>query len=154
MTNPYTGIYYVSDAVLFPTQIVVGKELEQKDHAWIKALSDKVQEQEMRELLERINGLTHKFDRELADSVLEVSIRANKQVVEGLRGGDKMCKALLEIMEPEIDKIIGEIRADDAHNSIIRAVKSFRDLGVDDERIKGLLVKNYELSPNDAATYL
>ena len=154
MTNPYAGIYYVSDAVLFPTQIVVGKELEQKDHAWIKALSDKVQEQEMRELLERINGLTHKFDRELADSVLEVSIRANKQVVEGLRGGDKMCKALLEIMEPEIDKIIGEIRADDAHNSIIRAVKSFRDLGVDDERIKGLLVKNYELSPNDAATYL
>ena len=154
MTNPYTGIYYVSDAVLFPTQIVVGKELEQKDHAWIKALSDKVQEQEMRELLERINGLTHKFDRELADSVLEVSIRANRQVVEGLRGGDKMCKALLEIMEPEIDKIIGEIRADDAHNSIIRAVKSFRDLGVDDERIKGLLVKNYELSPNDAATYL
>ena len=65
-----------------------------------------------------------------------------------------MCKALLEIMEPEIDKIIGEIRADDAHNSIIRAVKSFRDLGVDDERIKWLLVKNYELSPNDAATYL
>ncbi len=154
MTNPYAGIYYVSDAVLFPTQIVVGKELEQKDHAWIKALSDKVQEQEMRELLERINGLTHKFDRELADSVLEVSIRANRQVVEELRGGDKMCKALLEIMEPEIDKIIGEIRADDAHNSIIRAVKSFRDLGVDDERIKGLLVKNYELSPNDAATYL
>ena len=154
VANPYTGIYYVSDAVLFPTQIVVGKELEQKDHAWIKALSDKVQKQEMRELLERIISLTHKFDRELADSVLEVSIRANRQVVEELRGGDKMCKALLEIMEPEIDKIIGEIRADDAHNSIIRAVKSFRDLGVDDERIKGLLVKNYELSPNDAATYL
>ena len=98
--------------------------------------------------------VTNPYGRELADSVLEVSIRANRQVVEGLRGGDKMCKALLEIMEPEIDKIIGEIRADDAHNSIIRAVKSFRDLGVDDERIKGLLVKNYELSPNDAATYL
>ena len=48
VANPYTGIYYVSDAVLFPTQIVVGKELEQKDHAWIKALSDKVQKQEMR----------------------------------------------------------------------------------------------------------
>ena len=154
VTNPYAGIYYVSDAVLFPTQLVVGKELEQKDHTWIKALSDKVQEQEMRELLEQISNLAHKFDKELADSVLEVSIRANRQVAEGLRGGDKMCKALLEIMEPEIDKIIGEIRADDAHNSIIRAVKSFRDLGVDDERIKGLLVKNYELSPNDAATYL
>ena len=61
-----------------------------------------------------------------------------------------MCKALLEIMEPEIDKI----RADDARTSIIRAVKSFRDLGVDDGKIKEILVKNYELSPNDAATYL
>ena len=69
-----------------------------------------------------------------------------------------MCKALLEIMEPEINKIVeSEVernRADDARNSIIRAVKSFRDLGVDDERIKGLLVKNYELSPNDASAYL
>ncbi len=122
VTNPYAGIYYVSDAVLFPTQLVVGKELEQKDHTWIKALSDKVQEQEMRELLEQISNLAHKFDKELADSVLEVSIRANRQVVEELRGGDKMCKALLEIMEPEIDKI----RADDARNLIIRSVRSFR----------------------------
>ena len=142
------------DAVLFQTQIIVGRELRQKEHTWIKALSDRVQKQEMRELLERVHSLKQKFDRELADSVLEVSIEANWEIVEELRGDDSMCKALLEIMEPEIDKIIGEIRADDAHNSIIRAVKSFRDLGVDDERIKGLLVKNYELSPNDAATYL
>ena len=158
VTNPYRGIYYVLDEVLFPTQIIVGKELEQKGHAWIKALSDGIQKQEMWELLERISRITHKFDRELADSVLEVSIRANRQIVEELRGGDKMCKALLEIMEPEINKIVeSEVernRADDARNSIIRAVKSFRDLGVDDERIKGLLVKNYELSPNDASAYL
>ena len=150
VTNPYAGIYYVSDAVLFPTQIVVGKELEQKDHTWIKALSDKVQEQEMRELLEQISNLAHKFDKELADSVLEVSIRANRQVVEELRGGDKMCKALLEIMEPEIDKI----RADDARNLIIRSVRSFRDLGASDERIQEILMKNYELSSEEAAAYL
>ena len=97
-----------------------------------------------------INCITQKFDRELADSVLEVSIRANRQIVDELRGGNGMCKALLEIMEPEIEKI----RADDARTSIIRAVKSFRDLGVDDGKIKEILVKNYELSPNDAATYL
>ena len=154
VTNPYAGIYYVSDAVLFPTQIVVGKELEQKGHTWIKALSDKVQEQEMRELLEQISNLTHKFDKELADSVLEVSIRANRQVVEELRGGDKMCKALLEIMEPEINKMVDKIRADDARNLIIRSVRSFRDLGASDERIQEILMKNYELSSEEAAAYL
>lgn len=84
VTNPYAGIYYVLDSVLFPTQIVVGKELEQKNHAWLRALSDRLQKQEMLELLERINCITQKFDRELADSVLEVSIRANRQIVDEL----------------------------------------------------------------------
>ena len=37
--NPYAGIYYVLGAVLFPTQIVVGRELERDGHIWIKALS-------------------------------------------------------------------------------------------------------------------
>ncbi len=46
-----------------------------------------------------------KFDRELADSVLQVSVSANRQVVDELRGDENMCQALLEIMEPEINKI-------------------------------------------------
>nr|WP_300916565.1 hypothetical protein [uncultured Acetatifactor sp.] len=132
----------------------MGKELEQKDHAWIKALSDKVQEQEMRELLERISRITHKFDRELADSVLEVSIRANRQVAEGLRGGDKMCKALLEIMEPEINKIVESEVQKEVQKSILNAIKSFRDLGISDKQMKELLVKNYELTPEEAVMYL
>ena len=78
-------IHYVMGAVLFPAQIIVGKELKQTSHAWLKALSDKMQKQEMRELLERIGGLSRKYDKELADSVLEVSIRANKQIIEEMR---------------------------------------------------------------------
>ena len=38
-TNPYKGIYYVMDAVLFPTQIIVTKELNPDEHVWLKALS-------------------------------------------------------------------------------------------------------------------
>ncbi len=71
------------DAVLFPTQIIVGRELKQENHTWIKALSDRMQKQEMRELLEKVYNLTQKFDRELSDSVLEVSLRANNQIVGG-----------------------------------------------------------------------
>ena len=150
VTNPYAGIYYISDAVLFPTQIIVGRELKQEGHTWLKALSDKVQKQEMKDLLERISSLTQKFDKELADSVLEVSIKANKHLIEELRGDDSMCQALLEIMEPEINKI----RADEAQKSILRAVKSFRDLGVDDEQIKKVLMENYELTPKETEMYL
>ena len=161
VSNPYHGIYYVLDAVLFPTQIVVAKELDKKEHAWLKALSGGMEKQDMKELLERIDALK-KFDRELADSVLEVSIRANQKMVEELRGDGKMCQALLEIMEPEILKIKEEIRQktmqetrqETMQEAILCAVKGFRDLGAGDEKIIEILKKNYGFTDEEAESYL
>lgn len=148
--NPYRGIYYVLDAVLFPTQIIVAKELDWKNHTWLKALSSKMEKQNMRELLEKIESMRQRFDRELADSVLEVSIKANRKIVEDLKGDESMCQALLEIMEPEINKI----RESDAHNSILSAVKSLREVGVNNLKIKELLVRNYNLSIEETEKYV
>ena len=39
---------------------------------------------------------------------MEVSVRANRHVADELRGGEGVCNALLELMEPEINKIVGE----------------------------------------------
>lgn len=61
-----------------------------------------------------------------------------------------MCQALLEIMEPEIMKIKEETRQE----TILRAVKGFRDLGADDDRIKELLKENYDFSDEEAEEYL
>lgn len=41
-------------------------------------------------------------DRELADSILEVSIKANMQIVQELMGDGRMYETLLEIMEPQL----------------------------------------------------
>ncbi|MCM1136700.1 MAG: hypothetical protein NC400_14140 [Clostridium sp.] len=151
MTSPYSGIYYILDVVLFPTQIIVGRELKQGSHTWIKALSDRVQKQEMRELLKKISCLTQRFDRELADSVLEVSIRANKQIMEELRGDNNMCQALLEIMEPEIN----EIRKSEVQKGqIYGAVSMCRDLGLPDDEILRRLQEKYHLSWREAEEYL
>lgn len=152
VTTPYEGIYYVLDGVLFQTQIIVGREL--KSHMWIKALSDRIEKQEMRNLLEKVIALTQKFDRELADSVLEVSIKANKKIVEELRGDDSMCQALLEIMEPEINKEVNRRVETEARSYVLRSVKSFRELNVDDDTIKEMLVKNYGLTLKEAEEYL
>ncbi len=173
--SPFPGIYYVLDAVLFRTQIVVGKELDQKNHTWIKALSDRVQKQEMRELLEMTNSLTQKHDRELADSVLEVSVKANMKVVEELRGDESMCQALLEIMEPEINEIVeskvneiveskvnemvelrvNEIRKSEARKEQIRGASfAYRELGLSDDEIMKKLQEKYHLSCEDAEKYL
>ena len=53
-------------------------------------------------LIECVDNLTEKTEKEFADSVLEVSIGANKQVVEELMGDERMCQALMEIMEPQL----------------------------------------------------
>lgn len=103
MSNPYKGIYYIEGNVLFPTQIIVTKELNTETHIWLKTLSEKLEKEDIWKLLDGINQLTERMDRELADSVLEVSIGANKQVIEELiQGDDSMCQALMEIMEPVI----------------------------------------------------
>ena len=158
ITNPYHGIYYVLDAVLFPTQIIVTKELDKEAHTWLTALSEGMEKQDMEMLLERIDRLTQKLDRELADSVLEVSIRANRKMVEELRGDKNMCQALLEIMEPEIMKIKEETRQETRQETmreaILRAVEGFRDLGADDDRIKEILKKKYAFSDEEAEKYL
>lgn len=54
----------------------------------------------------RARSLSGKLDRELADAVLEVSVKANREIVEELKGDEAMCQALLEIMEPEIKEIV------------------------------------------------
>jgi len=113
VSNPYHGIYYVQNKELFPTQVIVTRELGRNSHIWLKSLSNTLEKEEMRELLERIEGLTQNVDRELADAVLEVSVRANQKIVDELKGDESMCQALLEIMEPEINKIVGEARKEE-----------------------------------------
>ena len=154
VSNPYHGIYYIEGKVLFPTQVIVTKELDPEAHVWLGSLSDQLDKQNLQNLLEEINKLHGKADMEFADSVLEVSIQANFETVEQLRGDDKVCQALLEIMEPEINKIKETVKKDTKKNDILCAVKSFRDFGASDNQIKRALIKNYQLSSAEADEFL
>lgn len=153
-TNPYKGIYQVTNTVLFPTQIIVTKELNPKEHVWLKALSGQMEKQQIRELLEKIEKLDLKIDRELADSVLQVSIGANKQVVEELRGDENMCQALLEIMEPEINKIKAEVTREVTKEGINNTILALRECGQTEDVIKQIISKAYHISFQEAENYL
>ena len=125
---PYHGIYYIAGNTLFPMQIVVTKELDWSSHIWLGALSDRLKKQNMVELLENINRISGKADRELADSVLQVSVEANKQIVEELMGDENMCEALMEIMEPQL--LLREKKGE--KRAIQVAVEALRDIGQED----------------------
>lgn len=103
ITNPYRGIYYIEGKVLFPTQIVVTRELGEDIHIWLRALSEKISMQEMEALVEKVRELEGKLNRELADSVLEVSIQANEWRMEEWKGEGNMGPALMRVMKTELE---------------------------------------------------
>ncbi|MCM1256887.1 MAG: hypothetical protein NC307_03445 [Roseburia sp.] len=178
LSNPYRGIYYVESRVLFPTQIIVTRELDMQKHLWLKALSEKLRKSDMKAILEKASQLIGKEEREYADSILEVTVRANMEIIEELRGDENMCQALMEIMEPEIRLIKEEGlrtgreeglrtgreegrkegqkegRKEGRKEGILGTVKVLRNLGQSSPEIKSVLMETYGLSETEADDYL
>lgn len=159
IVRPYRGVYYIEGEVLFPTQIIVTKELDSEAHIWLKALSDRVEKQDMETLLERISRLTEQGDRELADSVLEVSAQVNWHLLDELRGDDNMSEALVEIFMPILEPIIEarvEARAleEGLKKGIQGLVEILRDLGHEDIEIRQIIQKKYHLSDEAVSEYV
>ena len=81
LSSPFKGIYYVSGNVLFPTQVIVTKEIDGEAHTWLKSLSANVEEETAFRLLRQIKNLSGQRERELADSVLGVMLQANASAI-------------------------------------------------------------------------
>ena len=154
VAKAYGGIYYVGGKTWFPTQIVVTGELDQDAHMWLKGLSENLEKDDIWKMLDERNHMTEKADRELADSVLEVSLSANRKLVEELIGDESMYEALMEIMEPRIKQREDAKIEEERKKGIQITVKSLRDFGVGKEDIRKVIIKNYGLSESDVDAYL
>ncbi len=110
IVKPYTGIYYIEGSIPFPTQVIVTQELEPTGHAWLCALSRNVAEPVAQRLLNLAKNLTEAGERNFADSVLTVMLKANKQMFETWKGAKNMFDILMEIMEPQIEAMLKEER--------------------------------------------
>ena len=154
ISNPYHGIYYIGERVLFPTQIIVTGELDSVSHIWLGALSEKMSKQDMLELFKSISKLSGKADREFADSVLEISIGANKQIMEELRGEENMCQALMEIMEPQITEKLDEAQREGRKEGIQGTIKILRNFNHQESEVKGTIMEQYGLTEDEAEEYL
>ena len=83
----------------------------------------------------------------MANSILEVSIEANRQMIEELMGDDSMFETLMEIMEPKIDEIRKEER-------IQGTIETLRRLKYKDTEIKSEIIEQYQLIEEEASGYL
>ncbi len=159
ITSTFQGIYYMKGPFPFPAQIVVTRELDPKEHTWLRALSGKLDEKDIQNLLTYTNRLTGKAEREMADSVLDVSVKANKQIIKKLMGDEFMCNALMEIMEPKIKEIMEpkmeEMRKEGLREGRIQGIiEALRDLEHSDSEIKSILIKQYSLTEDEINNYL
>lgn len=144
------GIFYLK-GLAFPVQIIITGEIGKKEHTWLRSLSEDMNTEEMTALVDAISKLEEPYDKELADSVFQVSIQANQKIMELLKESDIMCQALLEIMEPEIR----EIKVQSEARGIARGVIStLLDLDYSNEEIISTLRKKLKITKEQAEEYL
>lgn len=174
ITNPYPGIYYIKTGFLFPIQMIITKELKSSAHIILQALTRELKKEHLFDLLNYAKSLKEKSDRDLMDSVLEASMQANEQAVRKWRGDDIMCQALLNIMEPEINKIkqqaienalrkgellgqekgMKEGRKEEQKESIRHLIDALLEVGMNTDKVRDMVLKRYPLAEDEINQYL
>lgn len=105
----YKGVYYIADAGFFKTQVIVAKRLDEKAHIWITSLTDHMNREQARTLLNESKNLLGRPEADYVESVLQIASKANRRLFNELKREDKnMYSALVELMQPEIDEAISK----------------------------------------------
>lgn len=90
------GIYYVYGE-RFPIQFIITPELPKEENFWLCHLTNDLKKAEEAEKL--LKEYKNYKDDNLYQSLMEIIVKANKEVFREARG---MCQALYELMEDEI----------------------------------------------------
>lgn len=155
----YHGVYYVSEIINIPIQIVVTRELGEKGFYALKILTRNAREEDIREFINETNGILIPGDRNNVDAILQVSVSANFELYQKIRRETTMCEALRELMKDEIEK--------DVNRGIERGLEQGLEMGRDDtlyslvhENLLGIEIaamkanKTVEQFRNDMEAYL
>ena len=103
-THP--GVYYIEQAGLFPTQLIVSDELPEKDAVWLQSLTNRLEKQQAENVLAELEESSYgRYERTLIEAILKVSMTANKEIYKqvGEEEAD-MFDALREIMAADFQK--------------------------------------------------
>lgn len=158
VTMPYKGIYYVDWIPQFPIQLIITKELEQDKHMWIKALTDHMKKADMESLIEKSSEVSNEYEKELVESILEVTLKANSGLAEKLMGDVKMGEMILKVVQPLILERERKAKKEGIEEGIERgkilgAIEILRSFNSNDD-IKTIIMDKYHLTENDVEKYL
>jgi len=97
------GIYYIIKEGYIKIQIIVSRELSDKNHIWLNVLSNRVKEEQIVKFLDVSQSMESLEDVNYLDSVWEVMESVNRETVQKVRENE-MTKAWAEIVQPKIDE--------------------------------------------------
>jgi hypothetical protein len=112
----YPGIYYVTNNLPFPAQIVVTSMLSKEAHSSLRILSDHADIDDVKRFLKRAKEMKDPGERHNIDSILQASVSANFELYQEVRRDAVMCQAMQELMKDEIDEKITESKIEDIKN--------------------------------------
>jgi hypothetical protein len=144
VSNPYEGIYYIEREGCIPAQVVLTGKVGDKENVWLRSLSDRVGEDVAREMVSATQKLENKGDKDNAEAVMQVSVKANVGVYDKIKEErDMACEALRELFKPELEEATQKGRQEGI------------ELGVEQgNRMIYSLVQNGRLAPEDGAEEL
>ena len=144
----YQGIYCVDQGLLFPIQIVVAKELNKENHVWLRALSNEMKKEDYVRLACAVENLDGKVNREFAESVLQVSIKANNKTLKEDKA--MSCEALRELFEPELKQSWQEGKK----KGVNAMAKTMNAKGYRPEEIIDIIMQSFHVTQEEASKYL
>jgi hypothetical protein len=102
----YPGIYYVTNNLPFPAQIVVTSRLNPQTHSSLRILTKNARIEDIQRFLDQTKELKEQGEKNNVDAVLQASVAANDDVYQEVRRNSIMCEALRELMKDEIDEAV------------------------------------------------
>ena len=106
----YPGIYYVTEHLPIPAQIIVTQELEPGEHRSLRILSNHAKKEDIEEFLRNVEEMNTPRDRQNVEAVLQVSVKANDELYREIRRDANMCDALRELMKDDIEREVSAAR--------------------------------------------
>lgn len=97
ITQPYPGIYYIS-GLLFPVQLVVQKQLSEKENIWLSRLRHDLKKKEDIEVLAR--EYAGRDSDPLYSAAMDLIVRAN---LDMYKEENEMCDALNELFADKLE---------------------------------------------------
>ena len=105
VSNPDPGIYVVGGKLLFSTQIIVGCQLREQQHIWLRSLTDSIGKKEFNEFADAVINMKQPYEKECADAIMEVVTSSNTVKLRKWMEESNMTKELLcEILGPEYEE--------------------------------------------------